>query len=177
MVVAMMKFRWLLPLLLLAGPTGCKVANLPTTIGRDYERVDITMGDDIYTGRILSNREDVEVTKNGILLKPGARFAIKTLEVTEFVGQFDVNILEGQGLTAYIRTVPYRFDSTHALPSATRWMDASFATPTGAPSRWSTTPKPRPEPSACTTKPHGLPFPSTANRFTRTTPTFPGLSM
>lgn len=88
-----------LPLLMLAPfwMGGCRVANIPTTIGRDYERVDIVTGDDIYTGKILSNRDDVEVTASGILLKPGARFAIKTLEVTEFAGQFEVAILEGRG--------------------------------------------------------------------------------
>jgi len=102
-------------LLLLVGVTGCKVANLPTTMGRDYERIDIIMGDDLYTGRILSDRHDVEVTSNGILLKPGARFAIKTLEVTEFLGQFDVTIVSGQGVTAYLRTVPYQFDSTQGI--------------------------------------------------------------
>lgn len=114
MVVAMIKLSGFL-LLLLVATTGCKVANLPTTIGRDYERIDIIMGDDIYTGRILSHRDDIEVTKNGILLKPGARFAIKTLEVTEFLGQFDVSIISGQGVTAYLRTVPYQFDTTHGI--------------------------------------------------------------
>jgi len=114
MVVAMIKPCGFL-LMVLVGITVCTVAHLPITIGRDYERVDIIMGNDIYTGRILSNREDVEVIKEGIRLKPGARFAIKTLEVTEFVGQFDVNIISGQGVTAYLRTVPYQFDSTHGI--------------------------------------------------------------
>ena len=102
----------LLPCLALAG---CQVANFPTTMGRDYERIDIITGDDIYSGRILSDRHDVELTKTGILLKPGARFAVKTLEVTQFAAQFHLAILEGTGVTAYMRTVPYRFDPSRGI--------------------------------------------------------------
>jgi len=99
----------------IGGLAGCQVANIPTTIGKDYERIDIVTGDDIYSGRILSDRHDVEVTRSGIVLKPGARFAIKTLEVTQFAGQFEVAILSGRGMTAYLRTVPYGFDTTRGI--------------------------------------------------------------
>lgn len=110
-----MSIRRTILLAAMLGLAGCQVANIPTTMGKDYERVDIVAGDDIYSGRILSDRHDVEVTNSGIVLKPGARFAIKTLEVTEFAGQFEVAILSGRGMTAYLRTVPYGFDTTKGI--------------------------------------------------------------
>jgi hypothetical protein len=35
--------------------------------------------------------------------------------VTQFVGQFEVAIREGDGMIAYLRTVPHEFDSTKGI--------------------------------------------------------------
>jgi hypothetical protein len=88
---------------------------LPLMAGCAYERVDILVGDDLYMGRTLSHYTDVEVTRNGIVLKPGARFAIETPDITQFLGQFEVAIVSGEGMTAYLRTVPHEFDTTKGV--------------------------------------------------------------
>lgn len=80
-----------------------------------YERVDILVGNALYNGTILSHRTDVEVTRSGLVLKPGARFAIKAQAMTQFLGQFDVAILGGEGMNVYMRTVPYGFDTTKGI--------------------------------------------------------------
>lgn len=74
-----------------------------------YERIDIYTSGDIYSGEILSHYKDVEAGSGNIILKPGARFAILTAYGTQFLGQFDVAITGGQGMTAYLRTTPYQF--------------------------------------------------------------------
>lgn len=83
--------------------------------GCAYERVDVIVGTDTYNGTILSNYKDVEVTRNGLLLRPGARFALKTVGTTQFLGQFDVAILGGEGMNVYLRTVAHDFDTTHGI--------------------------------------------------------------
>jgi hypothetical protein len=80
-----------------------------------YERVDILVGNALYNGTILSHHSDVEATRAGLLLKPGARFAIKAEEMTQFVGQFDVAILGGEGMNVYMRTTPHEFDTTKGI--------------------------------------------------------------
>lgn len=80
-----------------------------------YERIDILVGQDTYNGTILSSYDAVEVTKTGILLKPGARLAIKTPYVTQVLAQMEVSILEGTGMNVYLRTVANRFDTTHGI--------------------------------------------------------------
>lgn len=80
-----------------------------------YERINILVGADIYDGRILTHYNDVEKTTRGILLKPGARLAIRTPFVTQVLAQMDVAILEGSGMTAYLRTVPHGFDATRGV--------------------------------------------------------------
>jgi hypothetical protein len=49
------------------------------------------------------------------VLKPGARFAIKAQSMTQFLGQFDVAILGGEGMNVYMRTVPFGFDTTKGI--------------------------------------------------------------
>jgi hypothetical protein len=88
---------------------------LPLIAGCSYERVDILVGNDLYMGQTLSHYTDVEVTHNGIVLKPGARFAIETPDITQFLGQFEVAIISGEGMTAYLRTVPHEFDTTKGV--------------------------------------------------------------
>lgn len=83
--------------------------------GCAYERVDIVTGSDTYNGTILSHYSDVEKTSNGILLKPGARFAIKTVGMTQSLGQFDVVILSGDGMNVYLRTVSHQFDTSRGI--------------------------------------------------------------
>ncbi|MEO5928743.1 MAG: hypothetical protein ABIR47_02310, partial [Candidatus Kapaibacterium sp.] len=77
--------------------------------------VDIFSGSDIYQGTILSDHSLVETGRSTILLKPGARFAIRTQMLTQWLGQFDVKILGGEGFTAYLRTVPHDFDTTRGI--------------------------------------------------------------
>ena len=87
-----------------------------TLAGCAYERIDMFAGGDfISSGTILSHYRDVEVTRSGLLLKPGARFAIKTTGMTQFLGQFDVAILAGQGMNVYMRTLTNEFDTTHGI--------------------------------------------------------------
>jgi hypothetical protein len=80
-----------------------------------YERVDILVGNSLYSGTILSHYSDVESTRSGLLLKPGARFAIKAESMTQLLGQFDVVIVGGQGMNVYMRTAPYKFDTTRGV--------------------------------------------------------------
>ncbi|HVZ40144.1 MAG TPA: hypothetical protein VHI13_12775 [Candidatus Kapabacteria bacterium] len=94
--------------LLLAGCTG-------GTAGFIYDRVDIVSGRDVYHGTILSNYKDVEKSEKGLILKPGARFAIKTDQLTQTIGQFDVAILAGDGVNVYLRTVADKFDTTKGI--------------------------------------------------------------
>ncbi|MDB5034168.1 MAG: hypothetical protein JWQ98_1409 [Chlorobi bacterium] len=87
----------------------------PMLGGCVYRTVDIFSGSDIYQGTILSDRSLVETGRSTILLKPGARFAIRTEQLTQWLGQFDVRILGGEGFTAYLRTVPHDFDTTRGV--------------------------------------------------------------
>lgn len=80
-----------------------------------YERIDIYTSGDIYSGEILSHYKDVEAGSGRIILKPGARFAILTAYGTQFLGQFDVAITAGEGMTAYLRTVPYQFTPSQGI--------------------------------------------------------------
>lgn len=88
---------------------------LPFLAGCAYERVDIFVGSEVYSGTILSHYKDVEATRSGLLLKPGARFAIKTTGMTQFLGQFDVAILAGQGMNVYLRAATNEFDTTEGI--------------------------------------------------------------
>lgn len=90
-------------------------ALLPLLGGCVYERVDIFVGDDIYAGTILSHYNDVQATRNGLLLKPGARFAIRSNGMTQFLGQFDVAIIGGDGMNVYLRTTPHEFDTSRGF--------------------------------------------------------------
>lgn len=91
------------------------VAALLLLSGCIYERLDIYSGSDFYSGIILSDHHDVEVEGRKVVLKPGARFAIKTPLATEWIGQFDVTIASGDGMRVYLRTVSDKFDSTHGV--------------------------------------------------------------
>ena len=99
-----MRRSLLIPLaLLLSASSGCI-----------YERVDILVGNSLYNGTILSDHSTVQTSRSGILLKPGARFAIRTVG-TQFLGQFDVAIVGGEGMNVYLRTVPHEFDTTKGI--------------------------------------------------------------
>lgn len=74
------------------------------------ERIDIFVGGDYYNGKILSDPSTVEVRGASIRLKPGARLAIKTAFTTQWLGQYEVSIVDGTGLNAYVRTVSHTFD-------------------------------------------------------------------
>jgi hypothetical protein len=91
-------------LFLAAGVAGC-----------DYERMDILVGTDLYLGRTMSHYSDVEVRKSGILLKPGARFSVRNPQLTQFLAQVEVAIISGEGMTAYLRTVPHDFDTSKGI--------------------------------------------------------------
>jgi hypothetical protein len=114
------------------------LCSLPLLIGcgsysyYDYERVDIRVGQDIYSGRILSHYDDVEVRRSGILLKPGARFAIRTPDITQFLAQFEVAILSGEGMDVHLRTVSHDFDSTKGLAFRYSTTGCSVRMPDGA---------------------------------------------
>ncbi|MEP7218762.1 MAG: hypothetical protein ABI876_07580, partial [Bacteroidota bacterium] len=83
--------------------------------GCAYERIGIVAGRGSYDGEILSDYRDVEVRSSGIVLKPGARFAVRSPDLTQFIGRFDVAILSGNGLRVYTRTVPNLLDSTKGI--------------------------------------------------------------
>lgn len=83
--------------------------------GCDYDKFNIIVGRDFYVGTIMSSVDAVEAGDRRILLKPGARVAIRTRLLTQSVGQLDVNILSGDGLVAYVRTVPHGFDTTQGI--------------------------------------------------------------
>jgi hypothetical protein len=83
--------------------------------GCDYDHFNVIVGRDFYVGTIMSHYDDVEVANKRILLKPGARVAIKTRRLTQSVAQFDLNILAGDGLVAFVRTVPHGFDTTQGI--------------------------------------------------------------
>jgi hypothetical protein len=91
------------------------LAAASTLGGCAYESFNIIVGRDFYTGEIMSHWGDVEVGDKRILLKPGARLAIKTRNLTQSVSQFDVDIISGDGMVAYIRTVPHDFDTTRGI--------------------------------------------------------------
>ncbi len=89
---------------------------LPLAIaGCAYERLDIIVGRETYSGTILSHYKDVEKTPSGILLKPGARFAVKAVGMTQFLSQFNVAILGGEGMNVYLRTVSHDFDTARGI--------------------------------------------------------------
>jgi hypothetical protein len=83
--------------------------------GCDYDHFNVIVGRDFYVGTIMSHYSDIEVGNKRILLKPGARVAIKTRLLTQSVAQFDLNILAGDGLVAFVRTVPFGFDTTQGI--------------------------------------------------------------
>jgi hypothetical protein len=91
------------------------LAFVSAVAGCDYEHFNIIVGRDFYTGEIMSDRNDVDVADKRILLKPGARLAIRTRLLTQSVAQFDVDILAGDGLVAYVRTVPHDFDTSAGI--------------------------------------------------------------
>lgn len=88
---------------------------LPLAAGCMYERIDILSGSDRYMGTILTPYSTVQATRTGIILKPGARFAIKTEYVTNSLGQFEVAILSGRGMNVYLRTVSHDFDTAGGI--------------------------------------------------------------
>jgi len=88
---------------------------LPLLAGCMYERIDIYTAGDIYNGEILSHHKDVETRNGWIVLKPGARLAVRTAYGTQFLGQFQIAIAEGTGITAYLRTVAHEFDTTRGI--------------------------------------------------------------
>lgn len=79
------------------------------------ERIDIFVGGDYYNGKILSDPSTVEVRGASIRLKPGARLAIKTALTTQWLGQYEMSIVEGTGMNAYVRTVSHTFDGESGL--------------------------------------------------------------
>ncbi len=83
--------------------------------GCDYERLDIFVGTNVYEGRILTDWRGVEVTRTGIILSPGAQLSISTPETTQSQAQFEVAILEGDGMTAYLRTVSHDFVTSNGV--------------------------------------------------------------
>jgi hypothetical protein len=83
--------------------------------GCDYERFNVIVGRDFYVGQIMTHYTDIEVGDKRILLKPGARVAIRTARLTQSVAQLDVNVLSGDGFVAYVRTVPHDFDTTRGI--------------------------------------------------------------
>ncbi len=83
--------------------------------GCAYERLEIYSNGDIYSGEILSHYDDVKGSQGRITLKPGARFAIRTGYGTQFLGQFDIAIISGDGITTYLRTVAHDFDSSKGI--------------------------------------------------------------
>lgn len=83
--------------------------------GCAYEQLDIIAGQDVYQGTILTHYSTVKATRTGIVLQPGARFAIKTPYVTNELGQFEVAILSGSGVNVYLRTVSYGFDTAQGI--------------------------------------------------------------
>ncbi len=99
------------------GGSGVLTALLLTAMlgGCDYERIDILTGHDMYQGTILTHYSTVKATKTGIVLQPGARFAVKTPWVTNELGQFEVAILSGRGMNVYFRTVAHDFDTAAGI--------------------------------------------------------------
>lgn len=87
----------------------------PLLAGCAYERIDIYTTDAIYSGEILSHYRNVETRDETIIMKPGARLAIRTPYGTQFLGQFEVAITEGSGMNAYLRTVSHKFDSSKGI--------------------------------------------------------------
>jgi hypothetical protein len=100
-----------LRLLLLAAP----LLAAPLASGCVYERVEMFMAGDNYHGTILSDYDNVEVTRSAIILKPGARFAVRIEQVTQWLGQYEVKIDSGSGMIAYLRTVPHDFDGSQGI--------------------------------------------------------------
>ena len=43
------------------------------------------------------------------------RFSIQTPDITQFLGQFEISILSGEGVTMYLRTVPHQFDGSTGI--------------------------------------------------------------
>lgn len=83
--------------------------------GCAYENFNIIVGRDFYQGKVMSDYHDVDVGDKRILLKPGARISIETSLITQSVAQIDLNILTGDGIVAYVRTVPNEFDTLRGI--------------------------------------------------------------
>ena len=91
------------------------VCAIALTSGCAYERFNIIAGRDFYQGLVLSDYRDVDVGDRRILLKPGARISIETSQITQRVAQLDLDIVSGDGLVAYVRAVPHKFDTLDGI--------------------------------------------------------------
>ena len=78
--------------------------------GCAYERYDIVVGDYMLEGIALGDWRGVRKVGETIRLAPGARFAIKVDDQTQYLAQFNVAILSGTGATFYSRVVSHDFD-------------------------------------------------------------------
>ena len=93
----------------------CVVLLAALASGCAYERFNVIVGRDFYVGEIMSNYRDVDVGDKRIVLRPGSRVAFKTQGMTQSVAQLDLDIVSGDGLVAYVRTVPNAFDTTRGI--------------------------------------------------------------
>jgi hypothetical protein len=83
------------------------IALLALLNGCAYERVHIVSGRDYYEGRILSDWRLVTTASGRIRMGPGAQLAIRTQRQTQTLAQLEIEIVEGDGLAAYVRTTPH----------------------------------------------------------------------
>lgn len=83
--------------------------------GCDYERFNMIVGRDFYIGHIMTDFHGVAIADRKIVMTPGSRLAIETSDITQSVAQLDINILAGDGLVAYVRTVPHAFDTLRGI--------------------------------------------------------------
>lgn len=88
----------------LAGLAGC-----------DYEHYTIVVGDYQIEGIALSDWRDVERNGDFLRIHPGGRFAIRSEDYTQFLAQFDLEILSGTGVDFYLRTVSHKFDPDNGI--------------------------------------------------------------
>jgi len=97
------------------GLPACAVALLLLLNGCDYERYTIIVGDYQLEGIALSDWRDVEKNGDFLRIRPGGRLAIRSEDYTQFLAQFDVQILSGTGIDFYLRTVAHDFDSDNGI--------------------------------------------------------------
>ncbi len=108
--------RWWRPWLETSAVVAAALAATTMLFGCSYERIDLRPSNgDQYDGTVLSHYDDVEVVDGGVRLKPGARFAIRTERETQTIAQLEVEVVDGDGMVAYLRTVPHDFDTTHGI--------------------------------------------------------------